>query len=86
MEEEFQALANNKTWTLVPITSYMNVVGYKWVYISKLKVDGSLDRLKSWLVAKGFNQVDGVDFSATFSHVVRPTTIRVVLTLAIVRQ
>lgn len=66
MEEELQALVDNKTWTLVPRTSDMNVVGCKWVNKAKLKADGNLDRLKAQIVAKGFNQVDGANFSETF--------------------
>lgn len=85
MYEELVALVANKTWTLVPFRSDMNVVGCKWIYKAKLKVDGSFERLKAGLVAKGFNQVDGVDFSETFSFVIKPTSIRLVLTLAVVK-
>jgi hypothetical protein len=52
MEEELAALYQNETWKLVPRTPKMNVIGSKWVFKSKLKPDGSLDRLKARLVAK----------------------------------
>lgn len=65
----------------------MNVMGCKWVYMVKLKASGTLERLNARFVIKDFNQVDGVvDFAKTFSPVVKPTTIRVVLTLATVKQ
>jgi len=56
MFEEFNALLRNGTWTLVPPTSSMNIVGCKWVYRIKRKADGSVDRYKAHLVAKGFHQ------------------------------
>ena len=64
----------------------MNVLGCKWVYKAKLQPNGSLERLKACLVAKGFNQVDGVDFFETFSPVIKQASIRVVLTIAVVKR
>lgn len=61
MHEELSALSINQTWDFVPRTANMNVVG------CKLQSDGSLERLKARLLAKGFNKVGGVDFSGTFS-------------------
>jgi hypothetical protein len=85
MDKELTALAANHTWTLVPYKPHMNVVGCRWVYKAKLKSDGSLERLKAHLVAKGFNQVDGIDFSENFSPVIKPASIRLVLTIVAVK-
>jgi hypothetical protein len=82
MNLEFDALLRNDTWTLVPPTSDMNIVGCKWVFRLKRKADGSIDRHKARLVAKGFHQQPGVDYEETFSPVVKPTTIHLVLSLA----
>jgi hypothetical protein len=83
MNTEFDALFNNGTWTLVPTTSNMNIVGCKWVFCLKRKADGTIDRYKARLVAKGFHQQPVLDFGDTYSPVVKPTTIRLVLSLAI---
>jgi hypothetical protein len=82
MNLEFDALLCNGTWTLVPPTTEMNIVGCKWVFRLKRKADGSIDRHKARLVAKGFHQQPDVDFEETFSPVVKPTTIRLALSLA----
>jgi len=59
------------------------MVGYKWVFKNKVNVDGSFQRHKAKLAAKGFNQAEGFYYNETFSPVVKPTIIRVVLTLAV---
>ncbi|KAJ3705170.1 hypothetical protein LUZ61_008875 [Rhynchospora tenuis] len=83
MSSEINALARNKTWVLVPPPLNQKIIGCKWVYKLKQKPDGTVERYKARLVAKGFHQEEGVDFFDTYSPVVRPTTIRVVLSLAI---
>jgi transposase InsO family protein len=83
MDEEFQALQQQATWTLVPLPDSKNVVGCKWVYKLKHHSDGFIARYKARLVAKGFHQQYGVDFEETFSPVIKPPTVRLVLSLAV---
>jgi hypothetical protein len=85
MVEEMTALHNNHTWVLVPRQPHMNVIGCKWVFKTKLNSDGSLDRLKARLVAKGYNQQEGVDYTEIFSPIIRPATIRTILTVATIK-
>ena len=57
-------------------------MGCKWVYKIKHNADGSISRYKARLVAKGYNQEYELDYSETFSPVIRQETIRLVLSLA----
>ncbi|KAF5199309.1 Retrovirus-related pol polyprotein from transposon tnt 1-94 [Thalictrum thalictroides] len=82
MADEFNALLKHQTWTLVPPSSSQNTVGCKWVFKLKRHSDGSVERHKARLVAKGFHQQPGFDYDETFSPVVRPATIRTVVSLA----
>jgi hypothetical protein len=56
MDSEYMALMKNKTWHLVPPRKGINVVDCKWVWKKKYKSDGSLDKYKGRLVAKGYKQ------------------------------
>ncbi|KAD6794413.1 hypothetical protein E3N88_05309 [Mikania micrantha] len=86
MSEEYLALIRNGTWSLVPRVSNANIVDCKWVYKLKRDQTGAIQRYKARLVAKGFNQQPGIDYHETFSPVVKSTTIRLVLSLAVTQQ
>ncbi|GJY36293.1 ribonuclease H-like domain-containing protein [Tanacetum coccineum] len=82
MRDEYIALIKNKTWTLVPRPPNTNSVHCMWIFRHKYLADGTLSRYKARLVANGSTQLEGVDVDETFSPVVKPGTIRTVLTLA----
>jgi hypothetical protein len=83
MEAEYSALLANKTWDLVPRPSHSNIVTGKWVFKHKFTADGSLERYKARWVLRGFTQRPGIGFFETFSPVVKPATVRTILSLAL---
>ncbi|KAK2354410.1 putative mitochondrial protein [Trifolium repens] len=86
MQAEFDALQANQTWSLVPLPPNRQAIGCKWVFRVKENPDGSVSRYKARLVAKGFHQRQGFDFTETFSPVVKPVTIRIILTIAVTHK
>ncbi|CAJ2635631.1 unnamed protein product [Trifolium pratense] len=83
MKDEYDALIENKTWELVLRPSNANVIRSLWIFRHKKKSDGSFERYKARLVGNGANQQSGVDCGETFSPVVKPATIRTVLSIAL---
>jgi histone deacetylase 1/2 len=86
MKEEYAALLANQTWDLVSRPSGCNVVTGKWIWMHKGRADGTLERYKARWVLRGFTQRPGVDYDETFSPVVKPATVRTVLSLALSRS
>ena len=86
MCDEIKALRSNHTWSLVPFHPSMNVVGSKWVYRIKHRVDGNIERYKACLVARGFTQQEGIDYSETFSPVIKQDTVKLVFFIAVSRN
>jgi hypothetical protein len=71
---------------LVPHPRGINVVTGKWIFKHKFNADGTLERYKARWVLRGFTQCPDVDYDETFSPLVKPATIRIVLFLAISRS
>ena len=82
MKNELNALYSQKTWSLVDLPPHKNLVWCKWIFKVKRNVDGSIAGHKTRLVAKGFSQEECLDYGETFSTIVKPTTVRLILVLA----
>jgi hypothetical protein len=83
MTDEYNALLQNCTCSLVPRPVGANIILGKWIFNDKFASDGGLARYKARWVVRGFSQQPGVDFNETFSPVVKPATIRTVLSIAV---
>lgn len=93
MLEEYTTLMKNGTWSLVPPSSNCSLVRNKWVSCVKTNPDGSIAKYKAHLlaqgfhqislVAKGFHQIPRLDFEETFSHVIKHSTLHVVLAFVV---
>ena len=81
MKEEYRSLLENDTWDLVPLPKGRKLVRCKWVYKTKFGPDGKVDRHKSRIVTKAFSQVEGIDYTKTFSHVFKMNSIPLFLSL-----
>lgn len=79
MDKEIGALEENETWEVTTLLDGIKPVTSKWVYKTKYKADGTVDKLKARLVVRGFNQKEGQDYKYTFSHVAKLATVRVLI-------
>lgn len=83
MTDEFGAMIKSRSWNLVPRPPKVNIVRSMWLLRHKYNADGVLNRHKTRLVANGKSQEQGVDFTETFTLVVKPATIRTVLNVGV---
>jgi len=78
---EIQAIEKNNTWELTDLPKDTKKIGVKWVY-NKLKENGEVDKLKAHLVANGYVQQQGIDYTYVFAPIARMDTIRMIVALA----
>jgi len=83
MDDEYNALIQNKTWDLVPRPPDANVIHSIWIFRHKEKSDVSFERHKARLVGNGAGQQVDIDCGETFSPVVKPATIRTILSISL---
>lgn len=82
MEEEIKALTKSGTWEKCQLPEGKKTVGCRWVFTIKHKPDGTTERYKVCLVAKGYTQTYRIDYLETFSLAAKIDAIRVLLSIA----
>ena len=82
MVSELDSLKANNTWDLVDLPEGKKPISCKWVFKTKRDASGKVEKHKARVVAKGFTQVEGVDYKETFAPVVRYTSIRLLIAIA----
>ncbi|CAI7847383.1 unnamed protein product, partial [Closterium sp. NIES-54] len=75
MESELKSIEENGTWELVELPEGRKAITSKWLFKIKSDADGKIERYKSRLVAKGYQQKEKVDYKELFAPVVKPTTL-----------
>ena len=86
MSKELDVLHKNHTWDMIGLPPCQSIVGCRWVYKVKIKADGSVERYKACLVAKGFTQEYGIDYEETFALVDRLTSVRCLIAVTAIRH
>ena len=76
------SLDDVQTWRVVERLIGVNVVGCKWVFKINRNTAGEIDKYKAQLVAKGYSQVQGVDYDDTYAPVAQLSSLRMILAIA----
>jgi hypothetical protein len=82
MMEEYSSIMKNDVWEIVPRPEGKLVVTFRWLYKLKYVADGSIEKYKARFVARGFSQVERVDYDETFAPVARYTSIKAMISIA----
>jgi len=82
MVEEYESIAKNNVLEKVPRLAYKSIVGLGWIFKVRHDTYGNIEKYKAKFMAKGYSQVEGIDYEETFSLVARYSSIRSILALA----
>ncbi|GJZ39005.1 DNA polymerase zeta catalytic subunit-like protein [Tanacetum coccineum] len=59
IQSKIDSVVHNNTWKLVDLPSGHKPIGHKWIFKKKLRLDGTIEKYKACLVAKGYRQKEG---------------------------
>ena len=81
-KSEIDSFHEHKVWRLVDLPAGRKPIRTRWVLKVKENEDGTVSKFKARLVARGFLQVPGIDFTLTYAPVARLTSVRIIFTIA----
>ena len=82
MDEEMKSIEKNQTWSLSTLPEGAKCIGVKWLYKTKLNKNGEVSKYEARLVAKGYSQEHGIDYTEVYAPVARMDTIRTIIATA----
>ena len=83
MVEEYDSIIRKNAWEIIPRPEGKSVLGSRWIYKVKQVSDGSVEKHKARFVARGFSQVEGIDYDESFAPITRYSSIRSILALSV---
>ena len=86
MKTEIESLNETQTWDLVPKEKGQNIIPGRWVYKIKHDSNGNIDKFKARYVAKGFKQIEGIEYSDTFAPTNKHETFKILLALSAIKN
>ncbi|GJW24172.1 retrovirus-related pol polyprotein from transposon TNT 1-94 [Tanacetum coccineum] len=81
MEDDLNSMSKKNVWELTELSKGVKPVGCKWVFKTKLGLNGNIERYKARLVVKGYTQKEGDYYKETFSPVSRKDSLRIMMAL-----
>ena len=84
IKTELESILKNQTWELIDLPSGAKPIGYKWIFNIKYLSDGSIEKYKARLIAKGFSQKQNVDYFDTLAPITRISSIHILIVLAFI--
>ena len=86
IKTEIESLDETETWDLVPKEKGQNIIPGRWAYKIKHDSNGNIDKFKARYVAKGFKQIEGIEYSDTFAPTSKPETFKILLSLSAIEN
>ncbi|KRX31911.1 Copia protein, partial [Trichinella sp. T6] len=82
INEELASHHENQSWEPAVLPPHKKAIKSKWVFKTKYKEDGTIEKRKARLVARGYSQRQGIDYEDTFAPTLGCSSLRYLLSLA----